>query len=435
MPVFKAYDVRGKYPSEIDESLAERLGGAVVRFLKARRIAVGRDVRLSAPSIAAAVAKGAGCEVVDIGLCTTPMLYFAVGKLGLDGGVMVTASHNPPGDIGFKICREKAFPIGEQTGLKEIEAMAAEKASGGSTIRPHSILADYRTHLRRQIEAAPKLRIAVDTAHGSVGAHFDALFGDLPIDFVRLCWEPDGRFPTHEPNPLKDENVVDLQEAMRKTGADLGAAFDGEGDRCMFFGPAAVQIGCDLVTILIARSELRRHPGSAIVYDLRSSRVVPEEIRKAGGRPIRDRVGHSFIKETMKKNDAVFGGELSGHFYFREHYFADSGMMAFAKVLDLLGREKKPIDELLAPLRRTSATGEINFKVADKGALMSRLIETFPDGRIDKLDGITIEYDDWWFNVRASNTEPYLRLNLEANTPGLLEEKRARLFAILGKPV
>jgi phosphomannomutase len=222
---------------------------------------------------------------------------------------------------------------------------------------------------------------------------------------------------------------------MKKTGADLGAAFDGDGDRCMFFGPGGVRIGCDLVTILIARSELRRHPGSAIVYDLRSSRVVPEEIRKAGGRPIRDRVGHSFIKETMKKNDAVFGGELSGHFYFREHYFADSGMMAFAKVLDLLGREQKPIDDLLAPLRRTSATGEINFKVADKDALMGRLIETFPDGRLDKLDGITIEYDDWWFNVRASNTEPYLRLNLEANTPELLETKRAQLFTILGNPV
>jgi phosphomannomutase len=434
MPVFKAYDVRGSYPAEIDESLAERLGGAVARFLKARRIAVGRDVRLSAPSIAAAVAKGAGCEVVDIGLCTTPMLYFAVGKLGLDGGVMVTASHNPPGDIGFKICREKAFPIGEKTGLKEIEAMAAQKAAGGSTIRPLSIQADYRAHLLRQIEAAPRMKIAVDTAHGAVGAHFDALFGDLPIDFVRLCWEPDGRFPTHEPNPLKDENVVDLQETMRKTGADLGVAFDGDGDRCMFFGPGGVRIGCDLVTILIARSELRRQPGSAIVYDLRSSRVVPEEIRKAGGRPIRDRVGHSFIKETMKKNDAVFGGELSGHFYFKEHYFADSGMMALAKVLDLLGREKKPIDDLLAPLRRTFATGEINFKVADKDALIARLKETFKDGRLDTLDGITIEYDTWWFNVRPSNTEPYLRLNLEANTPDLLESKRAQLYAILGKP-
>jgi len=435
MPVFKAYDVRGKYPTEIDESLAERLGGAVVRFLKARRIAVGRDVRLSAPAIAGAVAKGAGCEVVDIGLCTTPMLYFAVGSLGLDGGVMVTASHNPPEDIGFKICREKAFPIGEKTGLKEIERLAAEKAAGGSTITSRSIQADYRTHLRKQIEKAPKLKIAVDLAHGAVGAHFDAIFGDLPIDFVRLCWEPDGRFPSHEPNPLKDENVHDLQEAMKKTGADLGVAFDGDGDRCMFLGPGGVRIGCDLITILLARSELRRHPGSAIVYDLRSSRVVPEEIRKAGGRPIRDRVGHSFIKETMKANDAAFGGELSGHFYFRDHYFADSGMMALAKVLDLLGREGKPIDELLAPLRRTSATGEINFKVADKDALIRALREKFRDGRQDTLDGITIEYDDWWFNVRPSNTEPFLRLNLEANTKDLLEQKRSLLYGILGKPV
>jgi phosphomannomutase len=435
MPVFKAYDLRGRYPDEIDESFAEKLGGAVVRFLKAKRIAVGRDVRLSAPAISAALAKGAGCEVIDIGLCTTPMLYYAVGHLGLDGGVMVTASHNPPQDIGFKICRERAFPLSEKTGLKEVEKLMAEKAPGGSTLVARDIRPEYRTHLRRQIEKAPKLKVAVDTAHGSVGAVFDAMFGDLPLDYVRLCWEPDGNFPSHEPNPLKDENVRDLQEAMRKTGADLGVAFDGDGDRCMFLGPGGVRIGCDLVTVLLARAELLRHPGAAIVYDLRSSRVVPEEIRKAGGRPIRERVGHSFIKETMKKNDAVLGGELSGHYYFKDHYFADSGMMAFAKVIDLLGREGRTIDELLAPLQRTSATGEINFKVADKAALMKALADKYKDGRQDTLDGITVEYDQWWFNVRASNTEPYLRLNLEANTKDLLEQKRADLFALLGKPV
>ncbi|HEV3028060.1 MAG TPA: phosphomannomutase/phosphoglucomutase, partial [Planctomycetota bacterium] len=273
------------------------------------------------------------------------------------------------------------------------------------------------------------------TAHGAVGAHFDAMFGDLPVDFVRLCWEPDGNFPSHEPNPLKDENVRDLQESMRKTGADLGVAFDGDGDRCMFLGPGGVRIGSDLITVLLARAELLHHPGSAIVYDLRSSRVVPEEILKAGGRPIRERVGHSFIKETMKKNDAVLGGELSGHYYFKEHFFADSGMMAFAKVLDLLGREGKPIDELLAPLRRTAATGEINFKVADKAGLMKRLAEKYRDGRQDTLDGITIQFDDYWFNVRASNTEPYLRLNLEATTKDLLEAKRRELYDMLGKPV
>jgi phosphomannomutase len=435
MPVFKAYDLRGRYPDEIDEAFAERLGGAVVRFLKATRIAVGRDVRLSAPSIAAALARGAGCQVVDIGLCTTPMLYYAVGQLGLDGGVMVTASHNPPQDIGFKICRERAFPLSETTGLQEIEKLSAQSAAGGSSISPQDIRKEYRAHLRRQIDRAPALKIAVDTAHGAVGAHFDAMFGDLPVEFIRLCWEPDGNFPSHEPNPLKDENVRDLQESMQKTGADLGVAFDGDGDRCMFLGPGGVRIGSDLVTVLLARAELGRHPGSAIVYDLRSSRVVPEEIRKAGGRPIRERVGHSFIKETMKKHDAILGGELSGHYYFKEHFFADSGMMAFAKILDLLGREGKPIDELLAPLRRTSATGEINFKVADKAGLMKSLAEKYRDGRQDTLDGITIEYDDYWFNVRASNTEPYLRLNLEAKTKDLLEAKRKELYQILGSPV
>ena len=324
-------------------------------------------------------------------------------------------------------------------GLVSVDGTAAMSSrnlmAALSAITLRDVQADYRVHLRRQIEKAPKIRIAVDTAHGSVGAHFDAIFGDLPVEFLRLCWEPDGRFPSHEPNPLKDENVRDLQESMRTTGADLGVAFDGDGDRCMFFGPGGTRIGSDLVTVLLARSELRRHPGSAIVYDLRSSRVVPEEIRKAGGRPIRERVGHSFIKETMKNNDAIFGGELSGHYYFRDHYFADSGMMALAKMLDLLGREGKPIDVLLAPLRRTSATGEINFKVADKDALMRTLALTFKDARQDTLDGITIEYEDWWFNVRASNTEPYLRLNLEAKTPEMLEAKRSQLVAILGKPV
>jgi len=435
MPVFKAYDLRGRYPDEIDEAFAARLGSAVARFLGAKRLALGRDVRLSAPTIAAAVAQGAGCEIVDIGLCTTPMLSFAVGHLGLDGGIMVTASHNPPQDIGFKICRERAFPLSEKTGLKEIERLSTEPARGGSTLTHQNILGAYRQHLRSRIEKAPRLKIAVDTAHGAVGAHFDGMFADLPIDYVRLCWAPDGNFPSHEPNPLKDENIVDLQEAMRKTGADLGVAFDGDGDRCMFLGPGGVRIGCDLVTVLLARAELRRHPGSAIVYDLRSSRVVPEEIAKAGGRPIRERVGHSFIKETMKKHDAVLGGELSGHYYFKEHYFADSGMLAFAKVLDLLGREGKPIDELLAPLRRTSATGEINFKVDDKAALMAALAKKYADGRQDTLDGITIQYDTYWFNVRASNTEPYLRLNLEADTRELLEKKRAELYALLGKPV
>jgi phosphomannomutase len=434
MGTFKAYDVRGKYPADIDESLAERLGAATVRFLGARRIAIGRDVRLSAPSIAQAAARGAGCEVIDIGLCTTPMLYFAVGHLELDGGIMVTASHNPPEDIGFKICRERAFPIGERTGLKEIERLSAQPARGGSRIVQRSLTGEYRAHLRRHLAEVPRLKLAVDTAHGAVGAHFDTMFGDLPVEWVRLCFEPDGRFPSHEPNPLKDENVRDLQEAMKASRADLGVAFDGDGDRCMFLGPGGVRIPSDLVTVLLARAELRKSPGAAIVYDLRSSRVVPEEIRKAGGVPVRERVGHAFIKETMKERNAVMGGELSGHYYFRDHYFADSGMMALAKLLDLLGRERQPIDALLQPLRRTSASGEINFKVADKERLLKGLSEKFRDGKQDWLDGLTVEYDDWWFNVRPSNTEPYLRLNLEASTKDDLSRRQEALFGLLGTP-
>ncbi len=435
MGPFKAYDVRGKYPDDIDEAFAERIASATVRFLKARRIAIGRDVRLSAPAIAAAASRGAGCEVVDLGLCTTPMLYFAVGSLELDGGIMVTASHNPPGDIGFKICRERALPVGQDTGLLEIERLAAEPAAGGGRVTPQSIADAYREHVRRHLKDIPKSKVVVDTAHGSVGAFFNDIFGDLPLDFERLCFEPDGNFPSHEPNPLKDENVRDLQEAMVRTGAGLGVAFDGDGDRCMFFGPGGKRLRSDLVTVLLARRELERHPGSAIVYDVRSSRVVPEEITRAGGVPVRDRVGHSFMKETMRKRNAVMGGELSGHYYFRENFFADSGMMAFAKLLDILGASGKTVEELFAPLLRTRMTGEINFRVEDKEGKMRELSKTFHDGRQDTLDGITIEYDDWWFNVRPSNTEPYLRLNLEADTNETLENAKGRLFSILGSPV
>lgn len=434
MGIFKAYDIRGKYPGEIDETFAERLGGAVARFLGAKRIAVGHDARLSGPSIAQAVCRGAGCEVVHIGMCTTPMLSFAVGHLGLDGGIMVTASHNPPQDIGFKICREKAQPVGERTGLKDIQKLSEQPAPGGSKVVPRSVQKEYREHLRPRVTAVPKIKVVVDAAHGAVGPHFDAVFGDLPLEIVRLCFEPDGRFPSHEPNPLKDENVRDLVAAMQESRADLGVAFDGDGDRCMFFGPGGKRIRSDYVTVLLARAELRRTPGAAIVYDLRSSRVVPEEIRKAGGIPLRERVGHSFIKETMKAHNAVLGGELSGHYYFRDHFFADSGMMAFAKLVDLLGREKTPLPDLLAPLQRTASTGEINFEVEDKKGVMDRLAAEFKDGRQDTLDGITVEYDDWWFNVRPSNTEPLLRLNLEARTPELLERAKGRLLPFLGKP-
>jgi phosphomannomutase len=436
MGIFKAYDVRGRFPTEIDEAFAAKLGRAVGAFLKPKRVAVGRDVRKSAPAIAQAVIEGltaSGVDVLDLGLCTTPMTYFAVGSLGLDGGVMVTASHNPPDDIGFKICRERAFPVGERTGLKDIERMidATTAAGAPGSVKAHNIVPAYRQHLHRFVGKIRPLTVAVDCANGCVGAHFDTLFGGVPVKFERLCFPPDGSFPNHEPNPLKDENVRDLQKRLRETRCDLGAAFDGDGDRCMFFRPNGERIASDLVTVLLARRELERSPGAAVVYDLRSSRVVREEIEKAGGRPIRERVGHAFIKETMKANDAVLGGELSGHYYFRENYFADSGLLAFAKMLDLVGTQPQPVDDLLAPLARWHATGELNFHVADKAAAMERVAGAFKDARQDRLDGITVEFDDWWCNVRPSNTEPLLRLNLEARTPELRDRMRGQVERLI----
>ncbi len=438
MGIFKAYDVRGKYPGEIDESLARRLGSATVRFLKAKRIAIGRDVRLSAPAIAAAVTEGAqaaGAEVVDLGLCTTPMTYFAVGSLGLDGGIMVTASHNPPDYIGFKICREKAAPVGEATGLKEIEKLCAEPVATlpSSPGTPHLLLPEYRRHLLRFVgKTLRPLRVVVDTASGAVGTIFEQVFGSLPLAFRKLCFEPDGRFPNHEPNPLKDENIQDARKAVIDFKADLAVCFDGDGDRCMFLDGRGERVPSDLVTVLLARKELERAPGAAVVYDLRSSRVVAEEIAKAGGKPIRERVGHAFIKATMKKNDAVLGGELSGHYYFKDHYFADSGMMACAKLLDIVASQPRTIEELVAPLRRYAATGEMNFHVDDKSGAMERISAAFKDAKQDRLDGITIEYPDWWCNVRASNTEPLLRLNLEAGTPELRDRMKAQLMELIG---
>lgn len=439
MGIFKAYDIRGRYPSEIGEDLALRIGHSVARHLKAKRLAVGRDVRTSAPSIAKAVSEGmtrAGVHVLDLGMCTTPMLYFAVGQYGLDGGVMVTASHNPPDWIGFKICREKAHPIGEASGLKDIEQLSREPVQGtaAGAIERREIVQDYKVHLRRFLTKVPKLKIVVDTANGAVGGHFDEIFGDLPLQFVRLCFRPDGRFPNHEPNPLKDENIRDSAAAVVAEKADLAVCFDGDGDRCMFLGPNGARIPSDLVTVLLAKVELRRTPGAGIVYDLRSSRVVAEEIAKAGGKPIRERVGHAFIKATMRQHNAVLGGEVSGHYYFRDHFFADSGMMAFTKVLDLLGSEGKPIDALLAPLRRTFTTGELNFHVEDKAGMMERMTTLFPDAKHDRLDGITIEYPEWWFNLRPSNTEPLLRLNLEASTEDRMRSSLAKLIELLGTP-
>lgn len=435
MAVFKAYDIRGRYPTEIDDTLAERVGFWTVKLLGAASLAVGRDARLAAPAASAAVIKGAtaaGAKVHDLGMVTTPMTYFAVGSLGLDGGIMVTASHNPPPDIGFKICRKGAAPVGQNTGLKDLERMVAAPPSGTASAGIRTdIVPAYRAHLRKAIGAIRPMKIVVDTANGAVGAHFDALFDGLPLEVDRLYFPPDGRFPNHEPNPLKDENIRDAARRTAEAKADFAAAFDGDGDRCMFLDGAGRRIPSDLITVLLAKRELARTPGAAVVYDLRSSRVVREEIGKAGGKAIRERVGHAFIKDTMRAHDAVLGGELSGHFYFKDHYFCDSGLLAFARMVDLIGTQPDSVADLLAPYRRYHATGEVNFHVEDKAGAMEAVAAAFADGRQDRLDGITVDYPDWWLNLRPSNTEPLLRLNLEAASASLLADRRKAVEEIL----
>lgn len=440
MSVFKAYDIRGKYPGEIDEVFAERVGVAAAHFLRATRAVIGRDVRTSAPAIAAACARGMArvcSQVADIGLCTTPMLYFATAGYEFDLGIMVTASHNPPDYIGFKICRQRAQPVGEAGGLKDIEKLVHEPppAQGSGRITAMKILDDYRKHVRRFVTLDRPLRIAVDTGNGSVGTVFMALFGDLPVEVVPLCFEPDGSFPNHEPDPLKDGNVEDLRAAVRREKAAFGVAFDGDGDRAIFFDERGERIPGDLVTAILARDTLQQHKGAKIVYDLRSSRVVAEEIARLGGIPIRERVGHAFIKETMRREDAVLGGELSGHYYFRDNYFADSGTIAFAKFLNYIGRQTGRVSEVVAPLRKYHKTPEINFKVKDKDRALRQLAEEFKDAAQDRLDGLTVTYADCWFNVRPSNTEPLLRLNLEAETESRARSALKKIEKILGRPV
>jgi phosphomannomutase len=431
MEIFKAYDIRGRYPIELDEDIAERIGFAMGKFIGRGKIALGHDVRRSAPSITEAVARGislAGVDVELLGLITTPMLYWAVGRLGYPGGVMVTASHNPPEWIGMKLTREDAIPIGEKSGLEEIQRFSKDPIKPSSRrgkILSFDMRSLYRDYILGFIKDFPPRRIVVDGANGSVGPIFEHIFRDTKLRWIALCFEPDGNFPNHQPDPLKDKNIQDLVGKVRELSADLGVAFDGDGDRIMFIDETGRRIPSDLITVLLAREVLKIHPGEPIIYDLRSSRVVCEEIEKLGGVPLRERVGHAFI----------LGGELSGHYYFREHFFADSGLVAFAKMINYLAGEEKPVSKLVLPLRRYIPTGEINFRIEDKDAKIREVAEAFKDGKVDRLDGVSVEFERWWFNLRKSNTEPLLRLNMEAVDEETFLEAKRRLFDLLGKPI
>ena len=434
--IFKAYDVRGTYPDQLDEDVARRVGAAFAQYTGARRVVLGMDCRVSSPSLATAFADGVtgqGVDVVEIGLATTDMLYFASGRLELPGA-MFTASHNPPQWNGLKLCREGAAPVGEDSGLMEVRDLAERDPSPAAARGRRSsrdMLDEYMEHVLGFVAAdrmAP-LTVVADAANGMAGLVLPAIFDRLPVKLVGLYLELDGTFPNHPADPIQPENQEDLRRAVLEHGADVGLAFDGDADRVFVVDEGAHGVSGSLITALVAEVMLEREPGATILHNVICSWVVPEVIREHGGEPIRTRVGHSLIKKVMAETGAVFGGEHSGHYYFRDHYRADSGLIAALLVLERLSEAGVPMSELLAPYRRYHGSGEINSVVEEQRETIERIAARYADGRQDRLDGLTVEYDDWWFNVRPSNTEPLLRLNVEARTQELLEAKTRELLA------
>jgi phosphomannomutase len=437
--IFKAYDVRGIVPDDLDVDTARRIGAAFASWSAAERIVIGRDCRLSSPELAAALAQGAtaaGADVTDIGLASTDLLYFASGSLDLPG-IMLTASHNPPGYNGMKFCLAGARPVGQDTGLAEIRASAAgpapEPSASPGSVDHRDLLDAYVDHVLSfvDVEAMRPLTVVIDTANGMGGLVAPAVLSRLPVTLHHLYPDLDGTFPNHPADPIDPANQVDLKGEVLKQGADIGLAFDGDADRVFLVDERAEGVSGSLVTALVAKALLRTSPGAPVVYNLICSWTVPEVIHEEGGRPVRTRVGHSFIKQVMAETGAVFGGEHSGHYYFRDNYYADSGLIAGVLVLGEMSSSGQRLSDLLAPFRRYVASGEINSVVDDPTGRIEAIAERFAEGRQDRTDGLTVEFPDWWANVRASNTEPLLRLNVEARTQPLLEERTGELLALI----
>ncbi len=452
--IFKAYDIRGVYPDQIDEEDAWKIGFSTARFLRsllrgyergqanAQCLCVGRDMRTHSEAISHALIEGmnaSGANVIDIGMIDTPQMYFAINHLGTCGGVQVTASHNPAKYNGFKISGLRARPIGVDTGLKEIKHIATAlihtKGTVTGSVEKCDLTAEYKNHVLKFLNVNIRpMKVAVDASNGMAGKMVPVIFSNLPTEIIPLNFEHTGKF-RHEPNPLVEKNLAQVKAAVTKNKCDFGLCFDGDGDRLMMVDEKGDTIGCDLMTALMAPYFLKKQPKSTIVYDLRSSLVVPEEIIINGGTPRRERVGHAFMKKAMRDSHAIFGGELSGHFYYRDNFCTDSGVITLVHILNIVSDADMPLSELVAPLRRYCSSGEINFKVDDKQAKMNELAARYSDGEVDYLDGVTIRYKDWWFNCRPSNTEPLLRLNVEAKNKELFEEKFAEVGKQLGTPV
>jgi phosphomannomutase len=440
--IFKAYDIRGIVPDQLDEQVAESVGAAFARFTGASSVVTVHDMRTSSRPLAEAFGRGAaaqGADVIEGGLGSTDMVYYASGSLGLPGA-MITASHNPAKYNGIKLCREGARPVGADTGLTELRDAAAQGLppyhGTPGVIVQRDLLSGYASHLRKLVDlsAIRPLKVAVDAGNGMAGHTVPRVFEGLPLTVVPLYFELDGTFPNHEANPLDPANLRDLQRAVIDSGADVGLAFDGDADRCFVVDERGHIVSPSVLTALIAVRELAREPGAAIIHNLITSRAVPEIITEHGGTPVRTRVGHSFIKARMAETGAVFGGEHSGHFYFRDFWYADSGMLAALHVLAALGEQDAPLSEILAGYGRYVATGEINSEVADQAgatALVRAEFASRPGVTADELDGLTITGDDWWFNLRPSNTEPLLRLNLEAADEDTMLRLRDEVLGIV----
>jgi phosphomannomutase len=439
---FKAYDVRGVVPDELDAEGAYRLGRAYVEAFEPSTIAVGHDMRLTSPELAQAVSEGAadqGADVVQLGEIGTEMLYFAVGEYGYEGGIQVTASHNPSRYNGMKIVCRGALPVGGDTGLEQIKALAAGEPAtsrGRGTISQRDVYAGFHDRVLQfvDVEALRPLKVVLDGSNGMAGPMIGPLVERLPIEAIPYHLDPDGSFPSGEPNPLLEENRGFIIERVREQGADLGIAWDGDADRCFFIDDGGEFVPGDLITALIAQVMLERHPGAAIVYDLRASWAVRDTVTAAGGRPLENRVGHAFIKARIRKEDAVFAGEVSGHYYFKDFYWCDTGIVPALVLLELVSRSGRRLSELLAPFRqRYFISGEINSTVTDVPLKLQELKERYRDSarRVSHMDGISFEFDDWHFNVRPSNTEPLLRLNLEALSQSTMEERRDEVLALI----
>src|SRR6185436_9860660 len=439
---FKAYDVRGIYPSELDEAGAYAVGRAYVEQFEPKAVAIGRDMRVSSPSIARAVMQGAadgGAEVKDIGMIGTEMLYFGVGELDIDGGVMVTASHNPKEYTGMKVVRRGALPVGGDSGLLDVRDRAQRIESPELVGDPPTESVDiYPAFVERVLsfidvgEVKP-LRVVIDAGSGMAGAMLPPILERLPVDAVRCFCEPDGTFPNHAPNPLLPENREFIVGKVKEEQADLGIAFDGDADRCFFVDDTGEFVPGDFVTALLAESILEKEPGAKILYDVRASWAVPQTIERAGGIPLINRVGHAFFKHRMREEDAVFGGEVSGHYYFQDFSRADSGVIPFLLMLELISKRGQKLSELLAAYRaRYFITGELNTPVPDVALKLQELKERFgQEGIVSHLDGLSVDAPDWHMNVRPSNTEPLLRLNLEALSPELMERKRDEVLEVI----